>query len=152
MISEMPLPTPRLVICSPIHIKSMVPPVSVITAPMRKKKPGWITTAVAAEMLQPDGDAIGLDHGQRHGEIAGILVEDLAPRLAFLLQRFQFGKHRRHQLDDDGGGDIGHDAQGEDRHAADRAARKGIEHVEQAAARLVDCWASAAGSMPGMGI
>ncbi len=44
MISEMPLPTPRLVICSPIHIKSMVPPVKVITAPMRKKRPGWITT------------------------------------------------------------------------------------------------------------
>ena len=27
MISEMPLPTPRLVICSPIHIRRMVPPV-----------------------------------------------------------------------------------------------------------------------------
>ena len=43
MINEMPLPTPRLVICSPIHISSMVPPVSVITAPMRKKRPGWRT-------------------------------------------------------------------------------------------------------------
>ena len=32
MISEMPLPTPRLVICSPIHIRRMVPPVSVIIA------------------------------------------------------------------------------------------------------------------------
>ena len=40
MISEMPLPTPRLVICSPIHISRIVPPVSVITAVMRKKKPG----------------------------------------------------------------------------------------------------------------
>ena len=31
MISEMPLPTPRAVICSPSHIKNTVPPVSVIT-------------------------------------------------------------------------------------------------------------------------
>ncbi len=44
MISEMPLPTPRLVICSPIHIKRMVPPVSVITAVMRKNQPGSMTT------------------------------------------------------------------------------------------------------------
>ena len=40
MISEMPLPTPRLVICSPIHISSMVPPVRVMTAPMRKNQAG----------------------------------------------------------------------------------------------------------------
>ena len=46
MISEMPLPTPRLVICSPIHISSMVPPVSVMTAPMRKNQPGSITMGV----------------------------------------------------------------------------------------------------------
>ena len=31
MISEMPLPMPRLVICSPSHIRNIVPPVSVIT-------------------------------------------------------------------------------------------------------------------------
>ncbi len=30
MISEMPLPMPRAVICSPSHIRNMVPPVSVI--------------------------------------------------------------------------------------------------------------------------
>ena len=138
MISEMPLPTPRLVICSPIHISSMVPPVRVITAPMRKNRPGWMTTwPWPPKCSSPMRDAVGLDHRQHHGEIAGVLVEDLAARLAFLLQRFQFGKHRGHQLDDDGGGDVGHDAQGEDRHAADRAARQGVEDVEQAAARLL---------------
>ena len=31
MSSEMPLPIPRFVICSPIHINSVVPAVSVIT-------------------------------------------------------------------------------------------------------------------------
>ena len=56
MMSEMPLPTPRLVICSPIHISSMVPPVSVITAEMRKNQPG-IDHDDGRRMLEADGDA-----------------------------------------------------------------------------------------------
>ena len=40
MISEVPLPMPREVICSPSHIRNMVPPVSVITVEMRKNGPG----------------------------------------------------------------------------------------------------------------
>ena len=39
MISEMPLPTPRCVICSPSHIRNIVPPTSVITVVMRKNQP-----------------------------------------------------------------------------------------------------------------
>ena len=37
MISEMPFPTPRAVICSPSHIRNMVPPVRVTTTENRKK-------------------------------------------------------------------------------------------------------------------
>ena len=48
MISEVPLPMPRWVICSPSHIKKIVPPVSVITVEMRKNKPGSLTTRVPA--------------------------------------------------------------------------------------------------------
>ena len=44
MISEMPLPMPREVICSPSHIRNIVPPVSVSTVVMRKKSPGSETT------------------------------------------------------------------------------------------------------------
>ena len=40
MMSEMPLPTPRAVICSPSHIRNMVPPTSVMTVEMRKNQPG----------------------------------------------------------------------------------------------------------------
>ena len=47
MISEMPLPMPRAVICSPSHIRNMVPPVSVIAVEMRKNKPGSATTLPA---------------------------------------------------------------------------------------------------------
>ena len=45
MISEVPLPTPRAVICSPIHIRNMVPPTSVMTQEKRKNQPGSITAA-----------------------------------------------------------------------------------------------------------
>ena len=43
MISEMPLPMPRAVICSPSHIRNIVPPVSVMTVDMRKNQPGSMT-------------------------------------------------------------------------------------------------------------
>ena len=44
MINEIPLPMPREVICSPSHIKNIVPPVSVIVVEIRKKMPGLETT------------------------------------------------------------------------------------------------------------
>ena len=47
MMSEMPLPMPRAVICSPSHIRNMVPPVSVIAVEMRKNMPGSATAPPA---------------------------------------------------------------------------------------------------------
>ena len=43
MMSEMPLPMPRSVICSPSHIRNMVPVTSVITVVMRNMRPGSST-------------------------------------------------------------------------------------------------------------
>jgi hypothetical protein len=43
MISEMPLPMPRSVICSPSHIRNMVPVTRVTTVVKRKASPGSIT-------------------------------------------------------------------------------------------------------------
>ena len=40
MISDMPLPTPRSVICSPSHMMKPVPVVSVSTVMKRKNQPG----------------------------------------------------------------------------------------------------------------
>ena len=84
MMSEMPLPMPREVICSPSHIRNIVPPVSVTTAVKRKNQPGSIDDAGRA--LEPDGDAVGLEHGEHHGQVARVLVDDLAALLALLLQ------------------------------------------------------------------
>ena len=43
MMIEMPLPRPRSVICSPSHIRNIVPATKLTTAVMRKPKPGLIT-------------------------------------------------------------------------------------------------------------
>ena len=131
MISEMPLPMPREVICSPSHIRNMVPPVSVMVVEIRKKSPGSTTTLPVPS--QADGDAVGLERRQHHGEIARVLVHDLAARLAFLLERFERGRHRRHQLNDDRGRDVRHDVEREDRHPVDAAAGEHVEHAEDAA-------------------
>ena len=84
MISEMPLPMPREVICSPSHIRNMVPPVSVITVEMRKNQPGIGDDVAGA--LEADRDAVGLERRQHHGEVAGVLVDDLAALLALFLE------------------------------------------------------------------
>ncbi len=44
MMSEMPLPMPRSVICSPIHMMKAVPAASEIMVSRRKPQPGSDTT------------------------------------------------------------------------------------------------------------
>ena len=44
MINEMPLPMPRSVICSPSHIRNIVPVTSVTTVVKRNIRPGSITS------------------------------------------------------------------------------------------------------------
>ena len=47
MISETPLPMPRLVICSPIHIRNKVPPTRLTVPAISNSRPGS-TTALDA--------------------------------------------------------------------------------------------------------
>jgi len=86
-----------------------------------------------AGAFEPDRDAVGLERGQDHREITGILVQCLAAGLAFLLQRFELRRHRGQKLDDDRGRNIRHDVQRKDRHAVNAAAREHVEHAENAA-------------------
>ncbi len=74
--------------------------------------------------LEACGQRICLERGQNYGTIAGILVELLAAGLAFLLQLLPRLVHGAHQLNDDRGGNIGHDPEGKDAHPAQRAAGK----------------------------
>ena len=51
MMSEMPLPMPRSVICSPSHMTSTEPAVKVIMVTMRNSQPGCSTTGVPAGLV-----------------------------------------------------------------------------------------------------
>ena len=83
--------------------------------------------------FQADGDEIALHGGQQDGQVAGVLVELLAPDLAFLLERLPRLVERGAELNDDRGGDVGHHAERDDRHALQAAAREGVEEVEHPA-------------------
>ncbi len=87
--------------------------------------------------LKPGGEKPALHRAQEHRAVARILVQFLAARLAFLLQRDQRGMQRSGQLDHDRGGDVGHHAERDQAHAFERTAREGVEQVEDTAARLV---------------
>ena len=86
-----------------------------------------------AGAFKADGDAVGLERRQHDGQVAGVLVDGLAPGLALLLERLEGRRHRRHQLDDDRRGDVGHDVQREDRHAVNAAAGEHVEHPQNTA-------------------
>src|SRR5205823_7820593 len=91
-----------------------------------------------AAALQTDGDAQRLQGGEHGGEVASPHGDLLAAQLAFLLQLGQRLVHHGEQLQDDGGSDVGHDAQRENGEAPDVAAVEDIEQAEEAAAALVE--------------
>ena len=82
--------------------------------------------------LKSDRDAIGLKHREDDGEVARVLIEDLAARLALFLDGLQRRHHRAQKLDDDRSRNVGHDVEREHRHPLHGAARKHVEHVEHA--------------------
>jgi hypothetical protein len=51
--------------------------------------------------LEPHGDAVGLHGRQNHRPVAGVLVHLAPALLALLLELFEVGRDRRHQLHDD---------------------------------------------------
>ena len=64
MMIEMPLPRPRSVICSPSHIRNMVPVTSVVTVVMRNIRPGL--EHQAGLRLERDRDAGRLEQREEH--------------------------------------------------------------------------------------
>src|SRR5438876_118796 len=75
---------------------------------------------------------------EHHGAVARVL-RDLAPaRLALLLQRLERRRDDGEELHDDGGRDVRHDPEREDREAREGPAREHVEHVEDAAAVLLE--------------
>ena len=72
MISEMPLPMPRSVICSPSHMMNAVPVVSVIIIMSRKPQPGVEDRALAElAVLEGDRDQQALEEREHDRRVAG---------------------------------------------------------------------------------
>ena len=64
MMSEMPLPTPRSVICSPSHIRNMVP-VASVSMVVKPERQAGIDHQPLLLLSSADGDAHGLKQRQR---------------------------------------------------------------------------------------
>ena len=136
MISETPLPMPRLVICSPSHIRNMVPPTRLIDggdAEQHARVDAPPSRPARAPAFEADGDEIALDRAEEDGAVARILVDLLAAALALFLERGERRRHRSRQLHDDRGGDVGHHAERDQAHPLQAAAREHVEEVEHAA-------------------
>ena len=148
MISRlMPLPMPYSSICSPSHIRKIVPavavstqincqencrPLSALAGSLRK----WWSMFLPPRRQVADVDP-ALAQAEEHGGVAGIFVDLLAARFAFLLQLFQRRIDAAQKLEDDRGRDVGHDAQAEDRGLAQIRGAEGGDVIDDAAARRV---------------
>ena len=115
--SEMPLPMPRWVISSPIHISMMQPVVRQTTMRKMCGASKWLTTVrpLWPERVEEEDVANRLRKGQADGQIARVLGDARLTDLAFLGELLQGGDGHLQQLQDDRGGDVGHDPQREDR-------------------------------------
>ena len=83
--------------------------------------------------FQRHRDAQCLERGQCQREPAGVLGDDPAAGLAFLLDLLKRGDDDRQQLHDDRCRDVRHDPQREHREALQRATREQVEQAEHPA-------------------
>src|SRR5713226_2635833 len=105
-----------------------------------ERVPGAIHKRLPAKALrlQGGGNRGRLNDAQHDGQVARVLRDFAAPELAFFLQALEVREHHGHQLQDDRGGDVRHDAERENRHAAEVAAAEEIEDAQHRAGRLVE--------------
>jgi hypothetical protein len=82
------------------------------------------------ETLEKDRDAAGLQRGDEDRAVTRQLRNLLAAFLAFLLQLLEVRHDRAHQLEDDRGRNVRHNAEREDRGPLERAAHEHIIESE----------------------
>ena len=140
MISEIPLPTPRAVTCSPKPHQEdgATSQRNDRCDPEEGTGINYGTTLGAGHTFQTDGNAIGLKCSEDDGAIAGVLVDLLPALLTLFLECLKLRRNSRHELHDDGGGDVGKNIEGKDRHPPQRTTGKHVEHAEYAARVLLE--------------
>ena len=140
MMSDMPLPMPRSVICSPSHMMNAVPVVSVSTRHQPEAPARVVDERQAAGdlrlALEEDRDAERLHDAQQDRAVARVLRDLAAAELAFLRQPLEVRPDDRQQLQDDRRADVRHDAEREDRHLRQVAAREHVVEAEHRVLRL----------------
>ena len=106
---DMPLPMPRAVISSPIHMTTVAPAVRV------KRMSANLTGVRLAAPWESEQEDVAhrLDGRQADREVPAVLGDDLLALLALFLELLELGDDHREELHDDRGRDVGHDAQGE---------------------------------------
>ena len=83
----------------------------------------------------PDDDDQRLDHADRHGEQAGVLVDPLLAGSAFLLDLLERGHDLDEQAEDNRCADVRHDAEAEQRALIETTGADRVEEPDQAAER-----------------
>ena len=141
---------PRSVISSPIHISTIAPAVRVAI---------WVSVSKLDRSNVPGQDALRVEQGEhavglqdrhRDGQVAGVLVDLVAPELTLAAERLERRHDARHQLHDDRGVDVRVHPQGHDREVATgRRPRRG-RAARPAALPSTNC-CSCSLSTPGIG-
>ena len=78
-----------------------------------------------------------LDDADDDREVAGVLVDLVHPGLAFTLEAFERGQDGDQELHDDGGGNVGHDAERADGELLESAAAEQVDHAEEVSGSLL---------------
>ncbi len=99
--------------------------------PVEKPEIGEDRLAADAGAGKEECLTVALQKRKGNGQEVGVLVDLVAALLAFVRQFVQPGNHRRKQLHDDRGGDVGIDTQRHDREVAQTASGEEVEHAEE---------------------
>ncbi len=88
--------------------------------------------------MQTESNAERLHGTENYGQIARPLRDLLAAQFAFFLQLGEGLIHHRQQLQNDGRGDVGHDAEGKDGEATELASGEQIHEAQEGATVLLE--------------
>ena len=83
-----------------------------------------------AGVFEQDELSIALDDGHGDGEPVGVELDAVAAGFAFLGESLEFGDHGLEEVHHDRGGDVGVDAEGDDREVVQPTAGEEVEEAE----------------------
>ena len=135
MMKLMPLPMPRSVMSSPIHIRATAPAVSVAIWVSVSKLPRSNAPVRTPLRVEEGQEPVGLEHRHRDRQVARVLGDLVPPVLTLAAERLQRRDDALHQLHDDRRVDVRVHAQRDDREVRQAAAREQVQQPEQRVAR-----------------